>query len=383
MNTEELKRLFQRHIDGTITAAELKRLRSALKDPRHKKVIIGLLDAAWDGAEDQGLSAERAENLYQGIISQPKAKVKHFRLWPGIAAAVTIGLLIALAAQFLKPEQPRRETTASNKVNQIVPGRNQAILTLSDGSTIALDNSASGHLASQEQVEIKKIGNGQVQYTVKGNPPSNQQQYNTISTPRGGEYKIILPDGTKVWLNAQSSITYPIYFSGNERIVKMQGEAYFEVAKNEAMPFKVLSDAVEIKVLGTHFNVMAYADEHAVKTTLLEGSVKINDRLLKPGQQAQTTKTNGYTSISNVNTEDVIAWTNGRFSFRDENIQSIMKKISRWYDVDVEFKDKNILNKNFGGSFSRFDNVSEMLRIMELTGVIHFKIEGRRILVTQ
>jgi ferric-dicitrate binding protein FerR (iron transport regulator) len=341
------------------------------------------LDAAWDGAEDHDLSTDRIENLYQSLISKPNTKTNYFRLWPGIAAAVVVGLLIVFSGQFFKQDQPSQQAAASQKNNRILPGRNQAVLTLSDGRKIALNDGISGHLATEENVEIKKVGNGQVQYAIKGDLQSRQPQYNTISTPRGGEYSIILPDGTKVWLNAQSSLTYPVYFSGKERVVKIQGEAYFEVAKNKAMPFKVLSDAVEVKVLGTHFNVMAYPDELSVQTTLLEGSVSINNRLLKPGQQAQTVKANSLTSIGNVNTDDVIAWKNGRFSFRNEDIQSIMKKISRWYDVDVEFKDKNILNKNFGGSFSRFDNVSEMLHVMELTGVIHFKIEGRRIVVMQ
>ncbi|HWW40381.1 FecR family protein, partial [Pedobacter sp.] len=198
------------------------------------------------------------------------------------------------------------------------------------------------------------------------------------------QYQLKLPDGTLVWLNSASSLRFPTQFAGKERSVELDGEAYFEVAKNKEMPFKVHVRAMEVRVLGTHFNVMAYDDEESISTTLLEGSVKVSNALqtavIRPGQQASLKKSSGILGVEEVNTVEAIAWKNGKFLFADEDIETIMRRISRWYNVEVEYRG-NLSDKNFAGSISRYENVSEVLKMLELTGTIHFKVEGRRIIV--
>jgi transmembrane sensor len=269
-------------------------------------------------------------------------------------------------------------------ISQVIvqPGSNKATLTLSDGSSIDLNESKPGTLCKQGTVTVGKRADGSLVYQ-----PSGSQNaavlYNTVSTPKGGQYQLVLSDGTKVWLNAASAIKYPATFSGKERIVELNGEAYFEVAKNKNMPFKVSLNNMSVEVLGTHFNVNAYADEGEVTTTLLEGSVKLSNSkgqsMLKPGQQAKMDKQSGF-DIHEVNTDEAVAWKNGYFIFDNENIQSIMRKISRWYDVDVEYSG-NVDEGNFGGTTSRFNSITGVLKSLELTGTVHFKVQGRRITV--
>ena len=386
MDKDELKQLFQRYLNGECSQEDLLRLKSVLSNPGQEEQIKSLLDSSWDNLDKNELtdvSREKAESIYSEIISRKK-NTQNSRVWLKIAATVTIFIFLGVGLHRIYKNNPS-EDQASNlvqeKAEKIVPGGNKAVLTLADGSKVILNDVNNGHLASQDNVEIQKTDDGQIVYSVKGTQTLQKAQLIAISTPRGGQYEIILPDGSKVWLNAESSLKYPVYFSGKERIVEMTGEAYFEVARNNNMPFKVIANAAEIKVLGTHFNVMAYDNERFIETTLLEGSVNVNNRVLKPGQKAQMNKVTNSMSISAADTEEAVAWKNGFFMFKNENIQSIMRKIGRWYDVETEFKGKNTMHANYGGTISRFEDVSEVHKIMELTGVIHFKIEGRRILV--
>ncbi|MHB1178276.1 MAG: FecR family protein [Daejeonella sp.] len=280
--------------------------------------------------------------------------------------------------------------------HEITPGGNKAILTLGDGSRIILDDSANGEVANQAGVTITKTTDGQLVYTIANVKPATQNvqlTYNTIETPKGGQYQINLPDGSKVWLNAASSLRFPTAFTGKERQVELTGEAYFEVIGNRDMPFRVACNNQVIEVLGTHFNINSYTDEKVIKTTLLEGSVKVISTnnlspeeiagvTLQPGQQSQiaTGDTNNTIKVVNADTNEAVAWKNGYFMFNYEGIQSVMRKISRWYDAEIEYKG-NIPNDRFGGSVSRFKNVSEVLDLLELTGQVHFKIKGRRITV--
>ncbi|HEY0176147.1 MAG TPA: FecR domain-containing protein, partial [Pedobacter sp.] len=266
------------------------------------------------------------------------------------------------------------------------PGGNKAVLTLADGSKISLTDAVNGALAEQAGITVNKTKDGQLIYTVsKIRPGTDSAAYNTIETPKGGQYQVILPDGTSVWLNAASSLRYPAFFTGNERKVQLEGEAYFEVAKNPAMPFRIVSKGQVAEVLGTHFNINSYQDEPGIKTTLLEGSVRVlNSRshtavLLKPGQQSNTA-IDGTTTLRNVNPEQYVAWKSGKFIFADANIESIMRQVSRWYNVEIEYKG-DISKEKFGGRASRFTNVSELLEILELTDQVHFDIHGRRIIV--
>jgi ferric-dicitrate binding protein FerR (iron transport regulator) len=211
----------------------------------------------------------------------------------------------------------------------------------------------------------------------------------SVRTPRGGTYQVVLPDGSKVWLNAGSSLTFPKKFDKQARVVMLTGEAYFEIAKNPAQPFRVLTIGQHVTVLGTHFNVNAYRDELAPRTTLVEGSVNVSwanqTAILKPGQQA--VMLNKSFKISKVNVDEVLSWKNGKFKFSNESIESLMRKISRWYDVDIEYRGE-ITKEKFGGQVSKFSKVSDILEVLQLTGYVHFKIEdptekgaGRRIVV--
>jgi ferric-dicitrate binding protein FerR (iron transport regulator) len=322
-----------------------------------------------------------------------KAERPH-RIWWRIPAAAAVFLLIASSIFFIfnpknkKQELAKTELNRPTPVNDIAPGGNKAVLTLSDGSSIVLDSAANGTLTQQGNIKVQKLDNGQLAYIVNGKQVTENDEafYNTISTPRGGQYQVTLADGTQVWLNAASSIRFPVVFTGAERKVEITGEVYFEVSKNAAIPFKVKTAASEVEVLGTHFNVNAYDDEAAVKTTLLEGSVKIIAagqpiKYLQPGQQSAINKQGTITVLNNADTEEVLAWKNGRFQFNSADLKSILRQISRWYDVDVVYKGN--VNLHFTGQLTRNDNVSKVFEELVLTGEVHFKIEGKKIIVTE
>jgi ferric-dicitrate binding protein FerR (iron transport regulator) len=303
------------------------------------------------------------------------------RWWYAAAAILLIGSMAVY--RFVFNKQTASDITKTNIEKPIiVPGGNKAILTLADGTTVILDSAANGNIASQGNTKLIKV-DGQLAYNTSGK--SNEILYNTVSTPRGGLYNLILADGSKVWLNAASSLRFPATFIGKERKVELTGEAYFEVAKNAAMPFKVEVNGMNVEVLGTHFNINSYADEATINTTLLEGKVKVtsvlNSQLLSPGQQAQL-NANGQISLNKkVDVDEVMSWKNSLFSFNTIDITGIMRQISRWYDVDVSYQGK-ISTETFSGMVSRNSNISQVLKIMEQTGV-RFKIEGKKIVQMQ
>ena len=253
---------------------------------------------------------------------------------------------------------------------------------------IVLDNVKNGSITQQGNVTISKLTDGQLAYH-SSNEKSSGVLYNSITTPRGGQYQLILSDGSKVWLNAASSIRFPTRFNGTERKVEISGEAYFEVSKNAAIPFKVYiktSDGEDeiVEVLGTHFNINSYGDEFDIKTTLLEGSVKVskgkNRQTLTPGQQADL-KNNGLLYlIKDANIDEVMAWKNGKFQFDEAtDLTTIMKQIARWYDIEIEYKEK--ITSHIGGSISRDVNISEVLEMLEMTGTLKFQINGKKVIV--
>ena len=299
-------------------------------------------------------------------------------------AAVILG--ISLIGYFsLKPKN--KVSVANNETifvkNYVSPGSNKAILILADGRNLILDNAENGRLASQGDAEIVK-NNGRLVYNNKG-MPGDEVLYNTVATPRGGQYQLQLPDGSKVWLNAASSLKFPTAFHGKERNVELTGEAYFEISKNASMPFHVKSAGQTIEVLGTHFDINAYNDETAVKTTLLEGSVKVikgtKTTTLKPGQQSSLLQ-NGSGTIEvsdDADVDEVTAWKNGMFQFNDADIRAVMRQISRWYDVDIEFQEP-ISSDHYKGKVPRNASITKVLKILELSGV-NFKIEGKKIIV--
>ncbi len=363
---------------------------------------------------DGKLSAQILDTIHQQIkLNQPKSCIRTITLKRGIAVAAVIFIVLTSGIYFYLNNPISSQIAAQKsqpKKNDIAPGGNKAILTLADGSKISLSDAANGEIAKQAGISITKTSNGQLIYSIADRQPvrsavgstTNNQQlaYNTIETPKGGQYQINLPDGSKVWLNAASSLRFPASFTGNERKVELSGEAYFEIAHitlpseesrtgakkdsgAEAMPFKVISGNQTVEVLGTHFNINAYSDEPSIRTTLLEGSVRVLlnspsgegldmnfSKRLKPGQQS---KVNEMINVFNVDTQEAIAWKNGYFIFNNENIESIMRKVSRWYNVDIEYQG-NISQKALWGSLSRFKNLSELIDMLELTGSVHFKI---------
>ncbi|MBS1566212.1 MAG: FecR domain-containing protein [Bacteroidetes bacterium] len=330
------------------------------------------------------------------MSTQPgAAKVIGLRrfLFRAVAAAIII-ILLGFSAFYIFSRHPAATPQVAGLPplykNDLPPGSDKATLTLADGSTITLDSAASGKLAQQGNTSIIRSGSGQLSYSsVTGKPAG--LLYNSLTTPRGGQYRLVLPDGSKVWLNAASSLRFPTSFGGGERRVELSGEAYFEVAplarKNGSgkVPFIVHSQSGdEVEVLGTHFNVNGYNDEEAVKTTLLEGSVRLHSRdghkaMLVPGQQGAIAAGNDIKVADAVNTEEVVAWTNNRFSFNSADIKTIMRQLARWYDVDVVYNKP--VQGRFNAEMPRNTNASDVLRALELTGKVKFAIDGRKIIV--
>jgi ferric-dicitrate binding protein FerR (iron transport regulator) len=378
MSPQEFIDLYEKYLSGNCTPEEIAQIK-LYKDS------FELRDLPW--STEMGNKEDIRDDILRKLnneIARPQKSIK--RYWIAAAAVMifAIGLIWITNQKKQDPTTGLTGNSITTAKGSVVPGTNKATLTLSDGSSIDLTDSKKGLLSKQGSVAVGKSGEGEIVYDAKnGEANSAAILYNTISTPRGGQYQVVLSDGTKVWLNASSSIKFPTVFTGHERNVELTGEAYFEVAKNKDMPFKVAVGNMSVEVLGTHFNVEAYKDEELIKTTLLEGSVKLltgnREAYLKPGQQGALNQQQAF-NIRSVNTEEAIAWKNGYFIFNNENIQSIMKKISRWYDVEVIYNGK-VDERDFGGTVSRFDSVTDVLKSLELTGTVHFKMEGRRIIV--
>jgi ferric-dicitrate binding protein FerR (iron transport regulator) len=308
-------------------------------------------------------------------------------LWAKFSAAAVGLLFLSFSVyNYLHKISVAEKSTAKIKPLQhdALPGGNKAILILANGKTIILDNAQNGTLAKQGNTTVNKTADGKLVYNLSNIADTNAvPSINTINTPRGGEYQVILPDGTKVWLNAASSLRFPTRFTGNSRDVEITGEAYFEVTKNKLMPFRVKTSRASIEVLGTHFNVMAYDDETLMKTTLLEGSVNIKSGSatykLTPGQQAQINATGNTRVTSDIDVDDEVAWKNGIFQFRDAAIDVILRQASRWYDVNVTYKGK-VPPREFTGRLSRNVKASALLNMIKYTG-IDLHIEGKNIIV--
>jgi len=343
-----------------------------------------------DLENSRGISPETSIKLFRAIHDKIRSESKPVRrrITPlrkiAIAASV-IGLL--LVSFFLLTDKVGKKDVAKSEIDQqrfkndVLPGGDKATLTLADGSTILLDDAQNGYLTQQGNSKIIKL-EGKLSYDPT-NKNSREIVYNTISTPKGGQYQLELPDGSQVWLNATSSIHFPTSFVGKERRVEITGEAYFEVAKNRDMPFIVTVNGAEVQVLGTHFNVNAYSDEDNVKTTLLEGSVRFvsraNINMLKPGQQSQLAGDGLIKVVSNVDVDEVVAWKNGMFDFDNAGIETVMRQLSRWYDVEIEYKGKT--DDLFIAEMRRNIKLSDALKALELTGKVKFDIQGKKIIV--
>ncbi len=319
---------------------------------------------------------------------EPVASLRFLKTnWIKYAAAV---IIVIGAAAYLWNQNVKIKTE-SIKIDvaktDIGPGGERATLTLADGRTIVLDTTTDGTVAVESNAEVIKLANGEIGYRTLNNSPETDITYNIMSTPKGGQYKVRLSDGTRVWLNAASSIRYPSAFRGNERKVEITGEAYFEVAPDKQKPFTVLVDSkTEIQVLGTRFNINAYADDQSVYTTLLEGSVKVQyaslSQILEPGQQASVNTNNRIEVTNGADIDEVMAWKNGNFYFNDIDLRSAMNQLDRWYDVDVIFKD-NLENEKIRAIIPRNIPISKLIHKLSLTGKINYNIQGRTIYITK
>jgi ferric-dicitrate binding protein FerR (iron transport regulator) len=374
-----------------LTAAEEEELMTLIRQPEHQDELKSLFEKIWEkpGSEEV-LPGQTAESIFQVIISagkfgrQKSQNARIRRLFIRLAAACV--LILALVAvwtliqnRFGKKAAGMTEIAAKNDV---APGGDKAILTLGDGSHVVLDTAGNGLTIQQGAGKIRK-SDGRLVYDIAYESNQNKPLFNTITVPRGGQYQITLSDGSRVWLNAASSLRFPAVFQGNERKVELTGEAYFEVAKNSRAPFLVEAGSMQVRVLGTDFNVMAYSDEDQVRTTLINGSVRIvngNDSLsLRPAQQACLYDNGTLSKIENASVEEEIAWKQGDILFRNAGIEAVMRSIARWYDVEVEYKGKPA--DRFNVDIPRNVPLSEVLKILQLTNGVHLHIEGRKVIV--
>ena len=369
MNKTPEENILLRYKEGIATPEEIKLV---------EDWILNGLDLGLDLSE-----MELSEDLtnIQDTLNFKRPKRNRLVVWKSIAVAASIIIVAGLGiTQYISPPSKQIDAVALKTRNEGL-GENLATLTLSNGSKISLDSTVQ-QIAGENGIHIANDADGNVTYTVKnGEETDFKNAYNTITTSTGGTYKIILPDGSKVWLNAMSSLRFPVVFSEDARQVELIGEGYFEVSKT-GKKFNVLTNKTIVSVLGTHFNINGYDNEGSTNVTLLEGSVQVNANkgslILAPGEQAQVVpNANGIVLHNDVNTEALVAWKDGKFKYHDTDLKTIMRQLERWYDVDVD--ESAMPNKNFNGTISRSAKLSEILLMIELTSKVSFRVEGRSV----
>lgn len=382
--------------DEELTSAESTILDQWLADAENKALLENLKNKDYLLAkliEAHKVNVEGDKVLLEQRLAQGKRIdiPRHRKLFRDVATSAAAVLILAAATFFYfntrKPDNPTitKEKIKTVAQQDIAPGTTAALLTLADGSKVMVDSTATGQLAQQGGMVVVNE-NGTLKYEAK-DQAQNEGLFNTLSTANGQTYGMVLADGSKVWLNAGASIRYPVAFSGNERIVEITGEAYFEVAHQVSKPFivhvsKQKGAGMDVQVLGTHFNINAYDDEDTIRTTLLQGSVNVKhgngETLLQPGQQAQVS--NGVTRVlKNANVDVVVAWKNGRFNFKNADITAVMRQLTKWYNIEVGYEGPKT-TQLFIGEMERSIPLSQVLKILEYTGV-HFRVEGKKLIV--
>ena len=376
--------LLNRYLRDSLNEKELDELLGFLRGGKNSELLRQAADEAFSNREFSGLTdRENYDKLFSRLMDEA-GKIKNVPLRPDredksspsrripllirFAAAASVIIMVAIGVLWISRE---RTAPTVQTVADLAPGGSRAMLTLGDGSTILLDSAVIGQLAEQAGTRVMKVDDGRLAYDSEGRKRA-ETIYNTITTPRAGQYELVLPDGSHVWLNAESSIRFPVFFSGSFRVVEITGEAYFEVAENREMPFRVSSGNTTVEVLGTSFNIRAYADEGSVNTTLVEGSVQVaspvSQATIAPGQMAVADIAGNISVEDDADISEIIAWKKGLFVFNSESIGEIMTQIARWYDVDVKFSEEPG-TETFSGIVSRRSNVSEVLKIMEQAGI--------------
>ena len=392
ISNDKIETLFKRFLENNCTREELQELYNQI-DQVEDESILKLMDVHYENLSVNDKVDNVDWNYMFSQITKKQAPVQKLVSFRRIAVAASIIFALVIGTYFLFSNKTGKQTEIVKTDNSIqpdimAPEKSRAMITLDNGQRILLDSAGSGQLAIQANVKLMRLENGEIAYQATPGTTVGELQYNTLYNPRGSKpVSLSLNDGTKIWLNSESSLKYPIAFAGSERKVEITGEAYFEVTKNALMPFKVnVAGRGEVEVLGTHFNVNSYSDEPSINTTLLEGSVKVtslatnNSQLIKPGELAELGQSGEINVNKNVNIAEVMAWKNGKFIFQDLDIQSIMRQISKWYDVDVEYRG-TITNEQFVGVISRNVNVSEIIKMLEKTGAVNLEIDGKRIIV--
>lgn len=371
---ENIKYIADRIFRGEATAAEQEEFNQWYHSFCETEVLVN---------EEEAVVGDRIhQKLATAVRGEGSKKYWHI-YWKSAAVLLLLSAVLLRYPGFKTTAESVTTQKASAAATAIKPGTNKAVLILADGQQLALDQRQDGVLSNQGNTEIVKLNEGLLQYKGLGNNPSNVVLYNTIVTPRGGQYQVQLSDGTKVWLNASSSLRFPTAFTGGERSVELTGEAYMEVTSNPSNPFWVKLNGTEIKVLGTRFNVMAYEEEGMIATTLIEGSLQVQHdkkwETLQPGNQLRFNASGQMQWVKNADVEEVIAWKNGKFVFNAADINSIMRQVERWYNVEVEMDAD--LQIRLSGQLNRFADVNELLRKLELTNEVYFIIDQRKIIV--
>ncbi|WP_222539198.1 FecR family protein [Pedobacter polysacchareus] len=398
MQEQRFSYLFEQYFKRQGSNAEVKELMQLIHSGEFDGQLKTLIDQHYENfiPHQSPLSAQQENQILNAVLHNKSAastseittpitlKLRSGRKrWAWIAIAASVA--IVLGTGFFAYDNYTYKKEQEFAANLIGPGSNKARLVLSNGKVILLDTMKNGSQAVEDGVELTKTKDGKLIYRIKGKDNGDDKSINTIETPRGGQYEVQLPDGTEVWLNAASSLKYSNAFNGKKREVSLTGEAYFEVAHRDNQPFVVHTSQQSVEVLGTHFNVNAYADDENQVTTLLEGRVKTSSKsyslLLKPGQQSILNLENDRLKIKEADLETVMAWKNGDFIFKDEDLASVMKKVERWYDVEVVFEGVDPKAIKLGGWVSRSKNISAVIKIIEPIAGIKIKIDGRRVTV--
>lgn len=398
MDNRELEILLDKYITGDLTPAEKVRLAELAGQPAQEKALEGFVRQVMMGDEYAGVDDLRVKGAIMVQLEEAISRKTPRRRLVFLRYAAAAAVLIILAGSvwlWRSASSASSGGLAQQPVHDVAPGREGAILTLADGKQIVLDSSTNGagrngNLAKQGNVMVSRLSGGQLTYRIDDAPPvTSEAVYNTLTTPRGRKTRVVLADGTLVWLNASSSIRFPTEFVGKDRSVEVSGEVYFEVAKNASQPFIVRTMApasrtpLEVRVLGTSFNITAYGDENEISTTLVEGAVKVVSgsaaRVISPGQQL-IAKADGRLELNaGVDVQKVIAWKDGNFLFRGDELTTIMKQLSRWYDIEVHFD--GTVSDHYTGKISRQVNISQVLKMLQAAGGVRFSVQDKEVTV--
>jgi transmembrane sensor len=381
--------LIHKYLKGDLSYDEEEELKQWLEqDAANQQLFDSLKNGDSLGKELQFFSSVDKDaawqNLTKTINGPPQRPIRRIKYWQYAAAVLVLGILSYVVFEYTYNRE--RLEVVKHEVqqpkNDVLPGGNKATLTLADGTVVLLEDMTDGTVKDENGIRISKK-EGQVVYEILNQEGSGEIVYNTIRTPVGGQYHVVLPDGSKVWLNAASSLHFPTAFTGSQRTVELTGEGYFEIAKKSGSTFVVQAEKTRVEVIGTHFNVMAYGNEGATRTTLLEGSVKVGNgvhsRVIAPGQQALT---GNQIQVLDTDPERAVAWKNGYFQFESEDLKTILRQLKRWYDVEIE-NEHQIPDRHFTAFVSRNNTLSQVLKMLEMSGELKFKIEGKKISIQE